>query len=108
MDRGAWQAMVHRVAKSRIRLERLSTAHSTAMSMGVAGLDERGPEILKPCDAWASAAQGSMVQPRGPSVSPWRYYFSFFLFFAMPCGIQDLSSPTRDRTHAPCSGSTVS
>ena len=44
MDRGAWQ--VHRVAKSRIRLKRLSTAHSTTMSVGVAGIDEQGPETL--------------------------------------------------------------
>ena len=27
MDRGAWQAMVHRVPKSRTRLKRLSTYH---------------------------------------------------------------------------------
>ena len=29
----------------------------------------------------------------------------FFLFLATPCGMRDLSSPTKDRTHAPCSGS---
>ena len=31
-------------------------------------------------------------------------YFTFFL--AMPHSMQDLSSPTRDQTHAPCSGNT--
>ena len=31
--------------------------------------------------------------------------FFFFYFLAAPHGMQDLSSPTRDRTHAPCSGS---
>ena len=29
----------------------------------------------------------------------------FFLFLAVPCNMQDLSSPTRDGTSAPCSGS---
>ena len=30
------------------------------------------------------------------------FIFSFFFFFAIPCGMQSLSSPTWDRTHAPC------
>ena len=29
------------------------------------------------------------------------------LIFTGPCGMRDLSSQTRDRTHAPCSGSTI-
>ena len=29
----------------------------------------------------------------------------FFFFLAAPCGMQDLSSPTRDWTYTPCSGS---
>ena len=29
--------------------------------------------------------------------------FSFF-FLAVPCGMQDLTSMTRDQTHGPCSG----
>ena len=33
MDRGAWQAIVHRVAKSQIWLKQLSTAHSTMNSI---------------------------------------------------------------------------
>ena len=32
----------------------------------------------------------------------------FFLFLVVPSGIQDLSSPTRDRARTPCSGSTES
>ena len=34
---------------------------------------------------------------------PWCSYLSLSLFFflAMPCGIQDFSSPTRDGTHDP-------
>ena len=31
-----------------------------------------------------------------------------FFFLAVPLGLQDLSSPTRDRTPAPCSGSVES
>ena len=31
-----------------------------------------------------------------------------FFFLAMPLGLWDLSSPTRDRTRAPCSGSAES
>ena len=31
--------------------------------------------------------------------------FLFFFFFDTPHGIWDLSSPTRDPTHAPCCGS---
>ena len=33
--------------------------------------------------------------------------FFFFFFLATPCGIWDLSSLSRARTHAPCSGGTV-
>ena len=29
------------------------------------------------------------------------FFFFFFLIFGLPCGMQDLSSPTRDQTHAP-------
>ena len=32
----------------------------------------------------------------------------YFIFLAMLRGLQDLSSPTRDRTCAPCSGSSES
>ena len=32
------------------------------------------------------------------------FFFFFFNFFAMPHRRQDLSSPTRDRTQDPCSG----
>ena len=36
-------------------------------------------------------------------------FFSFLFFFpAAPCGFRDLSSPTRDQTCAPCSGSAES
>ena len=36
MDRGAWRATVHRIAKSWTRLKRLSTAHSTCSLDGKA------------------------------------------------------------------------
>ena len=34
--------------------------------------------------------------------------YLFFFFFATPQGMWDLNSPTRDQTHAPCSGNTES
>ena len=34
------------------------------------------------------------------------YFVVVVAFLALPCGMQDLSSPTRDQTYAPCSGST--
>ena len=37
-----------------------------------------------------------------------RVYFDFFFFLATPQGLWDLSSPTGDRTRAPCSGSAES
>ena len=41
---------------------------------------------------------------------PMMYIFMFYFFYfgVTPCSMQDLSSTTRDRTHAPCSGSTES
>ena len=40
------------------------------------------------------------------SMHSWAWFLSFFLsFLAAPLGIWDLSSLTRDRTHAPCIGS---
>ena len=38
----------------------------------------------------------------------WLYFFFFFFNLAMSLCMQDPSSPTRDRTSAPCSGSTES
>ena len=35
-------------------------------------------------------------------------YVEFLIFLAMPCTLRDLSSPTRDQTRAPCSGSAES
>ena len=37
-------------------------------------------------------------------ISPLSIYF-YFYFLALPQGMQGLSSPTRDQTRAPCSGS---
>ena len=34
--------------------------------------------------------------------------FYYYYFLTIPCGVRDLSSPTRHQTHAPCSGSTES
>ena len=40
--------------------------------------------------------------------SLWSLICFLFFFLAAPCGLRDLSSPTRDQTHAPYSGSTES
>ena len=44
-----------------------------------------------------------MPQDIGPLVVKAAWFWGFFL--AVPRGMQDLNSPTRDRTHAPCNGS---
>ena len=36
------------------------------------------------------------------------YQFFFFFFSPTPCGMQDLNSPTRDQTRAPCIGNVES
>ena len=36
------------------------------------------------------------------------FLWTIFFFLAALCGMQDLSSPTRDRTHTPCTGITES
>ena len=36
------------------------------------------------------------------------FFFFFLIFLATPGGMRDLSSLTRDGTHAPCSGSVES
>ena len=55
----------------------------------------RGPAML--CRAFAESWMDACL------------YFYFILLLSLwgaaPCGMQDLSSLTRDRTHAPCSGS---
>ena len=43
-----------------------------------------------------------------PSSPPLFYYLFIYLFLATLCGMRDLSSPTRDPTRAPCSGSVES
>ena len=47
MNRGAWRAMVHRVAQSQTRLKQLST-HSTVLSF----LLPHGKGILRCCNKW--------------------------------------------------------
>ena len=41
------------------------------------------------------------------SILPTSSHPPFFFFLVMPCGLQDLSSPTRNQIPAPCNGSTV-
>ena len=56
---------------------------------------------------------GTGAEPSKASSVPYRsqliFLLSFFsLFLATPRGLWDLSSPTRDQTQEPCSGSTES
>ena len=58
------------------------------------------------------ALEGRFLTTGPPGKSPCHYFkektisFNGYIFFlAMPCGMQDLSSLTRDRTCTPCSGS---
>ena len=49
-----------------------------------------------------------MEKVRFEDTGPFKKFVLFKLFLksvAILCGMQDLSSPTRDGTHAPCSGS---
>ena len=61
-----------------------------------------GPQVSVrgPCGAWAapSLLSGAVQQPG-------QVRDILALFLATWCGMQDLSSLTRDRTHAPCNGS---
>ena len=50
----------------------------------------------------SGGAAVSLTHSRGKPTEP-----SFFLFLVTPLSMQDLSSQTRDRAHAPCAGSTV-
>ena len=65
------------------------------------------------CHEGLQAPCGALIQfskKTGKSRFSFPFFFlSFFLFSAMPlCGMRDLSSPTRDQTRAPCSGSAES
>ena len=82
--------------------------------------DGRGEGVCE-----ASAASGCLREAR-PSADPealisgfnfttwwqltslWCPQCIFFFFFATSCGVQDLSSPTRDQNHASCNESSES
>ena len=53
----------------------------------------------------SSPARGHRRQPLGNAKETLTF---LLLFLAVPCGLWDLSSPTRDWTRAPCSGSAES
>ena len=72
-------------------------------------LQEKVPVRLR--KAGSVRSSDGRVQERGRL---YIIFFQFFLYYFYYCyyyfwlrGMRDLSSPTRDRTHAPCSGSTV-
>jgi len=87
MDGGAWWATVHGVAKSQTRLSDFPVA------CGILVLQPR----MKPCLLhWKHG-----VLNAGP---PGKSWLLLLLFLPMLSGLWDLSSLTRDQTHAPCNG----
>ena len=84
MDRGAWRATVHGVTKSWTRLKWLSTYTSHAVLL----------KLKIPALAYLTLQ----------NVVHWATFISL-LFLAGPLSMQDLSSLTRDESHASCSGS---
>ena len=98
---------------------------------------QQGPALVPPCAGASAPAGGGQWGSSwaGVTYAPWsqfswrssepfvncmccKYIFHFYLFtlnfiyffnvLAAPCGMWDLSSPTRYRTHAPCIGSSES
>ena len=67
------------------------------------GKGRKGLKIVQNNKAWIVGSP--MVISHFPIFLPKDYWF-VYLFLAAPCGTRDLSSPTRDRTSAPCIGST--
>ena len=62
MDGGAWRATVHRVAKSLIQWERLSTAHQTLNFSHLVGVLVSAEELQNVmCIAW----EGTRTLPQG-------------------------------------------
>ena len=61
---------------------------------------------VRPSSTTSSSYSGHCIGVLSPLLTN-PLLFSFSFFRAAPCGMRDLSSPTRDRTHAPCSGSAV-
>ena len=81
------------VAGHRLQTRRLSNCGSRAQLLrGMWDLPGPGLEPVSP----ALAGRFSTTAPPG---KPY-----FYLFLTMLLGLRDLSSLTRDRTHAPCSG----
>ena len=58
--------------------------------------------VLKLCVAVKAHNKSKVLRKY---VQYYYYYYSLLFFLATPGGMQDLSSPTRDQTCAPCNGS---
>ena len=62
MDRGAWQATVHEVAKSRTRLSDLANMHPTLQSAGYRKMQEDAQESS--AESLTQASGGTMAEGR--------------------------------------------
>ena len=75
---------------------------------------QRDSSYVQPSVQPPGAGRGGQRDFRGPKARDKeeqgrrRTTRGFFFFLAVPHGVRDPSSPTRDRTRAPCSGSTES
>ena len=98
--------------------EQTPTLHCSGFQGSSLGISPRGQQLVTLCAATPHSQLPKDLNPRAsslytrvtncPSFPRTGSVFLFVCFFnclAMPHGMWDLSSPTRDRTHAPCIGS---
>ena len=129
MDRGAWRAAVHGITKSRTRLsegkkKKKDWLVSYLRPVEVAFIINFGAD-LSFCQARHPSIHPSIHPsthpPTHPSIPFYFYFLNFnnlevfpiqlvhlFIYFGCAVWHLDLSSPTGDWTHAPCSGSAES
>ena len=124
MDGGAWKAAVHGVAKSQAQqsdftftfhfhaLEKEMATHSSVLAWRIPGTGEPGglPSMgsHRVRHDWSDLAAATYLEHFLSVYVELSLFFKlhFFSFWAIPSGMSNLISLTRDRTPGPCSGST--
>ena len=94
------------VAEHRLQTRRLSSCGSRAQPLR--GMWDPPRPGLEPVPPALAGRLPTTAPPGKPCSLPFIRPFNFFFLFAALRGMQDLSSLTRDRTGAPCSGNTES
>ena len=103
--RGPLTIVASLVAEHRLQTRRLCSCGSRAQLLrGMWDLPGPGLEPVSP----ALAGGFSTTAPPGKPCFSFFYFLFLYFFLATPCSIRGPSSPARDRTHAPCSGSAES